>query len=196
MWKVFWCHNIISILCLINNEMFKIKCLINNEMFKMKCLINNEMFKIKCLIKNKMFKIKCLINNEMFKIKCLINNEMFKINGSCRTHIFIVSTVPADDLAPLSARTSADTVMTMTSFGISRVSCQKGPTHHAYAWQIGPFWQDTLDMHRTTVWRVWDWLSEWINLTAFLRTADSKVHIVHISCIITAFTSESLSSLT
>ena len=29
---------------------------------------------------------------------------------------------------------------------ISRVSCQKGPTHHAYAWQIGPFWQDTLDM--------------------------------------------------
>ena len=28
----------------------------------------------------------------------------------------------------------------------SRVSCQKGPTRHAYAWQIGPFWQDTLDM--------------------------------------------------
>ena len=26
------------------------------------------------------------------------------------------------------------------------VSCQKGPTHHAYAWQIGPFWQDTLDL--------------------------------------------------
>ena len=29
---------------------------------------------------------------------------------------------------------------------ISRVSCQKGPTRHAYAWQIGPFWQDILDM--------------------------------------------------
>ena len=29
---------------------------------------------------------------------------------------------------------------------ISRVSCQKGPTRHAYAWQTGPFWQDTLDM--------------------------------------------------
>ena len=27
----------------------------------------------------------------------------------------------------------------------SMVSCQKGPTRHAYAWQIGPFWQDTLD---------------------------------------------------
>ena len=29
---------------------------------------------------------------------------------------------------------------------ISRASCQKGPTRHAYAWQIGPFWQDTLDL--------------------------------------------------
>ena len=28
----------------------------------------------------------------------------------------------------------------------SRVSCQKGPTRHAYAWQIGPFWQDTLEV--------------------------------------------------
>ena len=27
-----------------------------------------------------------------------------------------------------------------------RVSCQKGPTRHAYAWQIGPFWQDTLEV--------------------------------------------------
>ena len=23
---------------------------------------------------------------------------------------------------------------------------QKGPTRHVYAWQIGPFWQDTLDV--------------------------------------------------
>ena len=30
---------------------------------------------------------------------------------------------------------------------ISRVSDQKGPTRHAYAWLIGPFWQDTLDFH-------------------------------------------------
>ena len=28
---------------------------------------------------------------------------------------------------------------------ITRVSCQKSPTRHAYAWQIGPFWQNTLD---------------------------------------------------
>ena len=26
------------------------------------------------------------------------------------------------------------------------VSCQKGPTRHDYAWQIGPFWQDILDV--------------------------------------------------
>ena len=26
------------------------------------------------------------------------------------------------------------------------VSCQKGPTRHAYAWQIGPYWQDTLEL--------------------------------------------------
>ena len=29
---------------------------------------------------------------------------------------------------------------------ISMVSCQKGPTRYAYAWQIGPFWQDTIDI--------------------------------------------------
>ena len=29
---------------------------------------------------------------------------------------------------------------------ILMVSWQKGPNCHAYAWQIGPFWQDTLDM--------------------------------------------------
>ena len=29
---------------------------------------------------------------------------------------------------------------------ITMVSCQKGPTRHAYAWQIGPFWQDALEL--------------------------------------------------
>ena len=28
----------------------------------------------------------------------------------------------------------------------SMVSYQKGPTRHAYAWQIGPFWQDTQEL--------------------------------------------------
>ena len=32
------------------------------------------------------------------------------------------------------------------NMNISMVSCQKGPTRHADTWQIGPFWQDTLDM--------------------------------------------------
>ena len=38
------------------------------------------------------------------------------------------------------------TCITYIFSNISMVSCQKGPTRHAYAWQIGPFWQDTLDM--------------------------------------------------
>ena len=38
-------------------------------------------------------------------------------------------------------------------------------------------------------------VSEWFNLIAFLETADSDVHIVHISRIIVAYTLESLSSL-
>ena len=29
----------------------------------------------------------------------------------------------------------------------SMASYQKGPTRHAYAWQIGPFWQDTLELY-------------------------------------------------
>ena len=39
-------------------------------------------------------------------------------------------------------------------------------------------------------------MSEWLNLTAFLGTADSEVHIVHISHVIIAYTLESLSFLT
>ena len=31
------------------------------------------------------------------------------------------------------------------------VSCQKGPTRHAYAWQIGPFWQETLDIYARSI---------------------------------------------
>ena len=31
-------------------------------------------------------------------------------------------------------------------YNTSMVSCQKGPTRHAYAWQIGPFLQDNLDI--------------------------------------------------
>ena len=39
--------------------------------------------------------------------------------------------------------------VSISKYCISRVSCQKGPTRHAYAWQIGPFWQDTIDMCNT-----------------------------------------------
>ena len=33
-----------------------------------------------------------------------------------------------------------------TAYFISMLSCQKGPTRHAYAWHIGPFRQDTIDI--------------------------------------------------
>ena len=46
----------------------------------------------------------------------------------------------------LLAKTSCWTESQVTTSHISWVSCQKGPTRHAYAWQIGPFWHDTLDM--------------------------------------------------
>ena len=35
------------------------------------------------------------------------------------------------------------------------VSCQKGPTRHAYAWQIGPFWQDTIDISMEEENNIW-----------------------------------------
>ena len=40
------------------------------------------------------------------------------------------------------------------------------------------------------------WVSEWFSLTAFFRTADIEVHIVHTSRVIIAYTLKSLSSLT
>ena len=44
------------------------------------------------------------------------------------------------------------------------VSCQKGPTRHAYAWQIGPFWQDTLDIYNASVADTYLWWAEDISV--------------------------------
>ena len=40
---------------------------------------------------------------------------------------------------------------------ISMVSCQKGPTRHASAWQLGPFW-DTLDisLRKSSAKSIWE----------------------------------------
>ena len=35
------------------------------------------------------------------------------------------------------------------------VSCQKGPTRHAYAWQIWPLWQDTLELFPKAAFADW-----------------------------------------
>ena len=45
------------------------------------------------------------------------------------------------------------------------VSCQKGPTRHAYAWQIGPFWQDTLELLNAVIQRQLQW-----NISPYLFT--------------------------
>ena len=57
------------------------------------------------------------------------------------------------------------------------VSCQKGPTRHAYSWQIGPFWQDTLDVckgpkfgHHSAC----RWLSTWQCYGIGQHSADCK----------------------
>ena len=75
----------------------------------------------------------------------------------------LVIIMPDDDLAPSVTRSSPSTGVKMiiqeghtlentinkqvpSTKDITMVSCQKGPTRHAYAWQIGPFWQDTLKL--------------------------------------------------
>ena len=44
-------------------------------------------------------------------------------------------------------------------YHISRVSCRKDPTRRAYVWQIGPFWQDTLQIHDSLLWYVFLFLA-------------------------------------
>ena len=54
---------------------------------------------------------------------------------------------------------------------ISRVSCQKGPTRHAYAWPIGPFWQDTLDLYDFIVQQIYGIQNNLVSNSAFYYEA-------------------------
>ena len=56
--------------------------------------------------------------------------------------------------------------------------------------------KDSSSLNVETIYTKVSSVSEWLNLRAFLGTADSEVHIVHISHVIIAYTLESLSSLT
>ena len=78
---------------------------------------------------------KHLINQGHFRKKCIsqdlaISKETISYRGSGLSKASNISSKPF---------IICDFVTHM-----SMVSCQKGPTRHAYAWQIGPFWQDTL----------------------------------------------------
>ena len=72
----------------------------------------------------------------------------------------------------------------------SRVSCQKGPTRHAYAWQKGAFWQDTLELWISRLMKlhmiganpakvVWGYDS-WQSLTA----GNYEDYRYHLSCLV------------
>ena len=43
---------------------------------------------------------------------------------------------------------------------------------------------------------IYEWMSEWLSLTAFMGTVDIRVHLVHTGRVIIAYTLESLSPLT
>ena len=63
----------------------------------------------------------------------------------------------------------------------SRVSCQKGPTSHAYAWPIGPFWQDTLDIYLLCV-AIHSWRSTSAGkVTSFVMSASRIFSLTYVS---------------
>ena len=74
---------------------------------------------------------------------------------------------------------NSDCVLTMSSWGISVMKCQYLLLRKSLMFQVSVIL-----------------LSDCLDLTAFLGTTDSEVHIVHISCVIIAYMLESLSSLT
>ena len=57
---------------------------------------------------------------------------------------------------------------------------KKGPTRHAYAWKIGPFWQDTLDIRHSASkgWQAERWLGRWPVKTYCWITAHSHIDLV------------------
>ena len=74
----------------------------------------------------------------------------------------------------------------------------RGPVNSPHKW---PVTQKMFSIDDVIIMIMWiqglriefpEWVSEWLNLMAFLETSNSKVHIVHISCVITAYTLESL----
>ena len=78
-------------------------------------------------------------------------------NGQLNLLIFCIMAWPHNQFIPRNSKQTSimhpkevfnlhfDLCTTLTS----RISCQKGHSRHAYAWRIGPFWQDTLDIYNT-----------------------------------------------
>ena len=109
------------------------------------CVINVEELIIKCyrlslfLLLQRRASIICVHTSIKLETSWLETAMAFLVSGKSAYHtsqemcIFL--------MIPVLAATRSF-IITL----ISMVSCQKGSTHHAYAWLIGPFWQDTLDL--------------------------------------------------
>ena len=67
----------------------------------------------------------------------------------CMLYFTVVSHVSPVDLYDTSWWVFSTLQPADTKHHMSMVSCKKAPPRHAYAWRIGPFWQDTLDVWST-----------------------------------------------
>ena len=81
---------------------------------------------------------------------CKLGSHLGKLNLNINLNYFHKERAMSRDAAPDSPQIVSNAGwIHHNKHHISMVSCQKVPTRHAYAWQIGPSWQDTLDMSIT-----------------------------------------------
>ena len=79
-----------------------------------------------------------------WKVICFYLN--YNGSGPLGSNWLYINILSDNCLVPKTRRANIWTNAGLVYHRMSRVSCQKGPTRHAYEWQIGPFWQDTLDI--------------------------------------------------
>ena len=76
--------------------------------------------------------LNCLFRHRSVKISKL------RVSGLCQGN------PPVTSGFPLQGASNAENVSIWWHHPVLEGILPKGPFHHAYAWQIGPFWQDTL----------------------------------------------------
>ena len=63
-------------------------------------------------------------------------------------------------------------ILVTLDFDITTVSCQNGPICHAWAWQVGPLWQGTLDQWITTGY-IWETYHLWLRNDTVIHYEDT-----------------------